>query len=464
MHSQENMLKQHSMPAQGANAPRSEKGRRIVGRKSIIGLTAAALLLLAGWTVRHIFRSRGDDAQAHWQKAQQLIAERQFVEAGVHLLHCLQSWPYNAEAHFVTARTARRAGELNEWKVHLDRAEILGWPRKQIDLERRLVRAQVGDVWDVETALIDRLNTQPPEEVIILEALVAGYLATDRLIDVIAFTTPWAERYPEDWVPLLFHGYAVQRLYGKSGDAAKDFERVLELKPNNPEAHRALALVLTNQGDFTQAIPHFQFCLSSQLNDPAEALFGLATCQFSLGHIDQARQSLEQLFAKNEDHPTGCFLQAKVELADGHLEEALKWLQKSAALSGDEVDVTNAIVHVCRQLGRHDDAARYQRRLEQIHRRNDKLDRLLNELKDHPDDLEIRYQLGITFLELGRDQDASHWFQAILYKDPRHLPTLTTLIDYYEKKGKPEMAASYRRKAQIASGKAIGKSRESAKK
>jgi tetratricopeptide (TPR) repeat protein len=289
-------------------------------------------------------------------------------------------------------------------------------------------------------------------------------MATDRLIDVIALATTWADRYPDDSVPLILRGNAQLKLYGKSSNAVKDFERVLRLKPDDPDAHFALALALTNRGDFQGAIPHFQSYLSISRDDPTEALFGLATCQFSLADTDQARASLQQLFAKNKDHPTGCFLQAKVELAEGHEEEALKWLQKADRLSPDEADVTNALVQVCRQLGREQEAARYARRLEEIQQQNDKLDRLLTELKTEPENSDIRYRLGMFCLNRSWDQEASRWFQAILYKDPNHLPTLTTLADYYEKKGKEKLALHYRRKAQKVSGRNLGKSPEPVKK
>jgi tetratricopeptide (TPR) repeat protein len=436
------------------------------GRWNIIAIaTTGFVLLLGGWAAKHLFRApAADDARSHWQEAQKEIAERHFVDAADHLLLCLESWPLNAEAHFVTARTARRAGQLGPWQVHLERAEVLGWSKQQIYLERLLRKAQVGDVWDVETPLIDFLNTKPPEEVVILEALVDGFMVSDRLIDVIAFTTAWSERYPEDWLPHMLRGNAVSRLYAKSGEAVKDFERALTLRPNEPDAHLSLALALTNQGDFDEAIPHFQAYLSSRPENPVDALFALATCQFSLGRNDQAHASLEKLFAVNPDHPTACFLRAKIELAEGHQEEGFRWLQKAEALSPDEVDVTNALVNVSRHLSRLEDADRYQRRLEEIHRRNDKLEQLLTQLKAQPDDLEIRYQLGVICLEEGRDQQASHWFQAILYKDPNHLPTLRTLVEYYEKKGNAKMANHYRQKIQKATGQAPGKSPKAVKK
>src|SRR5206468_8595541 len=107
-------------------------------------------------------------------------------------------------------------------KVHLDRAAVLQWPQQQIRLERQLRRAQTGDIWTIEQSLLDRLNTQPAEEVIapeafeeviILEALVHGLMQIDRLEDVLSLTSTWIERYPDDWLPLIYRGNAQLRLF-----------------------------------------------------------------------------------------------------------------------------------------------------------------------------------------------------------------------------------------------------------
>jgi tetratricopeptide (TPR) repeat protein len=437
---------------------RNQRGAITERRRGRAAVAVVVIILLvlvgAGWMARHFLLSapQQDDARRHWRRAQELIAAREFSQATDELSQCLEVWPYNAEANFLMARTWRRAGHFTTWSMYLRRAETLRWPKKQLDLERQLRRAQIGDIWDVEDSLFNVLNSQPAEELIILEALVAGLMATDRLIDAIALTTTWIERYPDDWLPHILRGNAELRLYGKPSDAAKDFQRVLELKPHDPDAELALAQVLTNKGDYQEAIPYFESCLSSESVNPAEALFGLATCQFSLGSIDQARTTLEQLFAKDKDHGGGCFLQAKAELADGREEEALKWLEKANTLTPDESDVTNALLQVSRQLGRKEDVERYQHRLDDIRLRNDKMDRLLTLLKTYPEDAGLRYEVGKICLERDRPKEASHWFQAILYKDPNHLPTLTILADYYTKKGNTKMAAYYRRKADKARG------------
>src|SRR5947199_9396882 len=110
MHEPKQMIKEHPMPAQGASAPPSEKGRSFL----VIGLTVGMLLLLAaGWMIRHLlFSSRSDDGDAHghWRRAQELIAAREFPQATDELSQCLEAWPYNAKANFLMARTWRRAG------------------------------------------------------------------------------------------------------------------------------------------------------------------------------------------------------------------------------------------------------------------------------------------------------------------------------------------------------------------
>lgn len=416
----------------------------------LIGL----VLILAGLTARNFLSPtpRANEAEADWLAAHEAIGVREYPQALAHITNCLERWPFNAELHYLAARTCRRAGDLNTAQAHLARAAVLRWPQPQINLEAQLLRAQAGDVWDVETPLLARLNTGPPEEVIILEALVNGLMVNDRLDDVLVLTSTWIDSFPEDWLPRIYRGNARLRINGKTEEAIQDFQRVLELRPDNPESHLALAIVLANSGEFDKALPHFQACINSQAED-ARVLFGLAFCQYSLGRNQEARLALSQLFAQNKDHSAGTFLQAKIELAEESPELAFQWLKKADALAPGHMDITHALMQVCRQLGQTQEADKYQRLLEEIRARDAELDKLATAVKSRPEDAALRFRLGMACLKLGRDEEASHWFQGILWKNPRHLPTLNALTQYYESKGNPKMADHYRRKADLAAGK-----------
>jgi tetratricopeptide (TPR) repeat protein len=61
-----------------------------------------------------------------------------------------------------------------------------------------------------------------------------------------------------------------------------------------------------------------------------------------------------------------------------------------------------------------------------------------------PDDPAPRHELGCLLLRLGKPQDALHWFQTALAKDPGHRPTHKSLAEFYEQAGDQDRAAHHR--------------------
>src|SRR5262249_44208035 len=142
----------------------------------------------------------------HWRLAQQALESDDFPLAMTQLARCLEIWPIHAEAHFLLARACRRADDTAGWQRHLKNAEILQWPRAPIDLERLLMQAQTGAGRRPEPLLRAPPATPHPDERLIYEALVKGYLATDRLQDVLYWANLWLERYSDAWQPRLYRG------------------------------------------------------------------------------------------------------------------------------------------------------------------------------------------------------------------------------------------------------------------
>jgi Flp pilus assembly protein TadD len=419
----------------------------------------ATVLLLAGLTARLFFRpsSAQTDAQSHLRQGEQALVSRDYPEALARLTHCLEGCPFNGEANFLLARTYRIGGQKTDAQRHLIQAAILHWPKVQIELESQLQRAQVGDIWQVEDSLLKQVNQHPPEEVFILEALVSGLLANDRLVDVLVITTAWVNLFPEDWLPRIYRGNARLRLNANVDEAIQDFQRVLELKPDNPESHLSLAIILTKEGDLENALPHFQTSVSRQPKDK-RGLFGLANCQYTLGKSSEARATLTRLFATGQEDAAAYLLQAKIELAEGCPEKALPWLQKADALAPKEGEVINSLMLVCGQLGQTEQADKYRRLLDEVNARDAELHKLATAYMDRPWDADLRFQLGEACLKYGRNDEASHWFQGILWKDPDHLPTLNVLSAYYQSIGNQKMADHYRRRAEKVSGQATRRS------
>lgn len=385
--------------------------------------------------------------QYHWQQAMLALEQDDPVLAKTHLSRCLEFWPLNAEVYFLLARTCRRTDDRPGWQLHLHKAQILEWPKEDLEFEHRLMQAQSGELQTVEQRLLaDLSKASPLEQLNIFEALAKGYLKIDRLTDVLALTREWIERYPNQWQPRFFRGRVFQ--LGHSPDRAiAEFRRLLELNPDHVYAHFELAGALLLNSELPEALEHFQLFLRHYPDDPA-ALAGLANCQFSLGEFAAAQATLNQLFAKHPEHAAGFFLQAKLELALNKPQEALRWLRRGEALAPYEMDILYNLVLVYQRLGKDEEAKRAEQKLHEARRRFDRLDAIKKQILTESGSASRRHEAGAIALSLGRDEEALHWLHSALHLDPNHRATHQLLADYYAKRGDGMRAANHRRKAQ----------------
>jgi thioredoxin-like negative regulator of GroEL len=245
-----------------------------------------------------------DAARFHLQKAQEALEDRDLEPARTHLQHCLEAAPLSAEAHFLLAQTYRRLDDPAGWSMHLRKAGILGWPLNQIQMELRLKEAQTGNTWNIEEELIDELNSKTPQQALILEALVKGYLENDRAKDAYRLSDEWVRDHPGDWQARLYRARASQ-LGVYFPQAITDYQYVLQVKPDQPQAQLWLAQTFVSDRQYPQALEHFQTHLHNH-PDAADAMLGLANCQFSMGQVEAAQATLDQLLAKNKDYTRAC--------------------------------------------------------------------------------------------------------------------------------------------------------------
>src|SRR3954468_13500741 len=116
-----------------APAPRTCTGRWAA-------LTVAAVLLgVCGW-----YGISWGIAQYHRRAAAERLRHREFDEALAHLEWSRWAWPSDAATWFLSARTARRAGQFDRAGEWLDRARERGGRPRLVLLERTLLLAKQG--------------------------------------------------------------------------------------------------------------------------------------------------------------------------------------------------------------------------------------------------------------------------------------------------------------------------------
>src|SRR5579884_612234 len=369
----------------------------------------------------------GDTGTTHWRLAQQALDQNDVEAARAHLEHCVKAWPLNADSHFLLARACRRLDDMDGWRTHLHRAVLLHWPPRDIELEQQLQAAQTGRLFEVEGALLERVNRFPPEEEIILEALCRGYIADDRLAEGLNLIHEWLRRHPNNWLPWYYQGLAYRAKHGNA-KAEADFRHVLELKPDQPDSQIVLAILYAGDGHYRPAARLFERYLERKPND-ADALYGLACCQQALGQGAEATTSLRRLLAHHANHAAGLLLQGKRQLAEGNLNDALLSLRQAHALKPNNIEVLQNLSQVLAQLHRPAEAAPYEKRLKQLQQASQQLTLLQGRIQQEPNDVGLRYQAAMLCLKNGWDEESAHWFQTILYIDPNHRATHRALAD-----------------------------------
>lgn len=114
---------------------------------------------------------------------------------------------------------------------------------------------------------------------------------TDRPEQAVADYTSAIQLDPANAKYYLNRGCILSHWLQKDKEAVCDFEKVLELEPNNVEAHRECCMCLLILGRPNSAWQHAIDALRLAPNDPP-ALFCVGEAHMSLGRFDDAIESL----------------------------------------------------------------------------------------------------------------------------------------------------------------------------
>jgi tetratricopeptide (TPR) repeat protein len=339
------------------------------------------------------------------------------------------------------ARACRLTGDPDAWLFHLRIAQYLGWSLHDIQLERRLGEAQSKNIWKVEEELRrDVLEVSPGEKLLTIEALINGYLENDRPSDAYHLALAWTLEYPDDWLGWLSLGRACQ-LNLSWQKAISNYEKTLELKPDQGQARLWLGETLVSDTQHDRAMTQFRAYLQDHPGDPS-ALVGLARCQFSQGLVDEARATLDELLSLHKESAAALFTRAQLEQAEAP-EKALPWLRKAVAIAPNEPNILHNLVLALRAAHREKEAEDFAQRLKERRAKATQLVELQMRILKDANNVELRFQLASLNLELGKEEEAAHWFQTVLWIDPDHRPTLSALADYWRKRGDSARAAYY---------------------
>jgi tetratricopeptide (TPR) repeat protein len=261
--------------------------------------------------------------------------------------------------------------------------------------------------------------------------------------------------------------------------ALEDYERAVEVAPDNLEARLRLADILIGPVPQPEkALEHYQY-LHERLPDNPAVLLGLAICQKERGHTKEATQLLDEIlndrrFAEilgpkpetplrmtqelspetaawvmqcaryaplemrgQPDYILSIYCGAlfhRGELARANdLPRAEHCLRRVAQLTPYNPQVYTSLALCLQQRGKDKDAKEYRDKAEELRKQQTDVHKLIDEIMHSRHDPDKRCQLGKLLLDMGNEREGLRWLESALREDADHQQTHEILDKYNQR-------------------------------
>jgi len=448
-----------------------------------------------------VIEAEPDDRNAHLLKAEVLEAQKQPQEARAAYERALEIDPESRVALLVYANFLRRQGDRDAAEpVYRKLAELHpGFPTWSA-LAGFLMQDRGRDD-EAEAAYQKALELAEEDERSRAYAALSGfYFSRNRTDEAVATLEEGIEKQEEP-LDLIYLLARFHRALGNDAQAEELIVRATDARPDEPRTHLILSSWHGRKGDLEAALAAAE---KARQADPEsdQAKLRVAEVLVELGYRERERERersteriargrgiVEAMLAKEPSHGGALFVKAKLDLAEGDVDEAVQalrsaidarpdWAQAhfvlgtALAVQGDrtaartelaralEIDAglleaRKVLAQVHAGLGEHEYAVEEGRRflrerpddagtrilMAQSLVRLGRLEEALAELESIPEEqrgLEVLYALGRTHLGRGDLEQARSYVERAAAMRPDHPDILLTLMDLDRRQGRVE--------------------------
>jgi tetratricopeptide (TPR) repeat protein len=410
-------------------------------------LRGVRLLLLAGL----ILACCGGALAAHlwalkrFHAAERSILEERLDDARSDVQVCLRVWPRSPATCLLAARIERLANDpvrAEEYVRACRKAQ--GGPSEASQLAILLIRAETGELPEVEAVLWRLVEQDHPETPQILEALSRAFVRARRFGSALRVLDTWIARAPD--TPCAWHWRGeVQEHVTLWERAATDYEHALEGMPNRWDIRLRLAIVELHLQQAQQALPHLEQLVDSHADSP-RVVAEMARCQILLGNLDQAEHWVARLLEITPDDEQALFFRAQLDYQAHKPAAAEAWVRKALSRNPHNLEAQWLLYRCLLKQGRKQEAGEVLARHKALERDYRRLDALMEKARreDLSSSAALSHDLGALFLRLGREDEGLEALRRALVLDPHYRPTLELLVRHYEAKGDHALATQYR--------------------
>jgi tetratricopeptide (TPR) repeat protein len=382
-------------------------------------------------------------AKSRLRASREALDQRKFPDALLAARGSLRLWP-SAEGHFLAARAARYLNEYQEAEDHLQACERLEGRTEAISLERDMILAQRGALDStVDQYLQNCIIQQHPDTLLILEALSQGYVKLFRFPQAVYCLGMWISRQPDSAEPLVQRGRVWEKIERPEA-AETDYRQAVALDPDHFGANLNLAGLLGSRTRAAEAVPIYEK-LRDQFPEDVRVLYGLGQCYLQLGRTEEAAQIFNSQAARYPEEDVALRERGQLAMDAGQLEEAEALLRRAIASDRFDNDSYFAMSLCLRRQGRSEEAKSYLEKSEQMKEWFNQLSDLTSKMASAPQDADLRFKAGQIIYAMGLEEEGVKWHLSALRENAEHEPTRRALAEHYEKSGRPDLAAGYRK-------------------
>ena len=350
-----------------------------------------------------------------------------------------------AESEFLLARANRKLGRWDAVHEHLLRVRELGGSETMLQREDWLAKAQSGQMFEVERRRNQMLLDPQGDSEEICEAYAKGYLLNRQFQEAIRLLESWSADYPGNPQP----HYLMGMTYAERSSlplAIQSLQRAVELDPGYFQARLALANAWLDSRNANAALAEFQKC--RELGIDPEVDVGLARSHLALGAFEETQRELEAGIAR---FPQNFKLQLELGrfLMNDDPRSALTHVEIATSIAPRDSEARYVLGQILFRLGRKDEGQGHLEYAQLANTETARMQKLMDSVLTEPNNVELRFQIGVIQLKYGTEMEGIQWLQSVLNFDQRHKAANAALATYYESRASEsatlaELASRYR--------------------
>jgi tetratricopeptide (TPR) repeat protein len=312
------------------------------------------------------------------------LEKHEFTRAIDYLERALAADPRALSLHYSLAAAYRGMGQLDRANEHLEQRGN-GRPAPHDPL-MDTYQAVLHSLWAYETQGLRAVETGQVKE--------AAELFRKGL-----------ELAPEDPWLLVRLGTALF-LAGDTAGAVPQFERALRRAPEFPRAHFGLGLVLDQSGRHAEAIERFAAAVKYQ-PDYLEARLGLVEALLVTGRLKESLPHLKRIIELDPSLAEAWVMYARTLIQLQRYQEARDRLNEARRIHPSELKLTDLLVRVLAAAP--DDRVRDGRQAMALMEELLKGPPPVDARSGGPSPQDVREPMAMTLAELGRYDEAARW-------------------------------------------------------